>query len=277
MRRFTLLLAFLFSTALFSQGAWTKSKNEVYTQLSYYSIGGYSGIYGDPGYQSERKLTDNTIQLYAEYGATDKTTFVFSLPIKMIKAEGLVDASATPITVAGSETALGNVVIGVKQRFHQGTWVISGQLNVGLNTGKFFEESGLRSGFDTYTLSPKLNVGRSFGRFFAQGSTGVDIRFNDYSSNFVLDAELGAKPFNRLWAIAFLNLSSSFENGEVALPANNLVTGLYVNDQEYTGYGLKLIFEVSDKIGFLANYTSAISGNNVPRRAVLGGGVYTKF
>jgi len=122
-----------------------------------------------------------------------------------------------------------------------------------------------------------LNVGRSFGRFFAQGSTGVDIRFNDYSSNFVLDAELGAKPFNRLWAIAFLNVSSSFKNGEVVLPANNLLTGLYVNDQEYTAYGLKLIFEISDKIGILANYSSALSGNNVPRRAVLGAGLYTKF
>jgi len=154
MKRIIFLLAFLFTTSLFSQGAWTKSKNEVYTQLSYYSIGGYSGIYGNPGYQAERKLTDNTIQLYAEYGASDKTTFVFSLPIKMIKAEGLVDANATPLTAEGSETALGNFTVGVKQLFHQGTWVLSGQLNLGLNTGEFFEESGLRSGFDTYTLSP---------------------------------------------------------------------------------------------------------------------------
>ena len=108
MRQFVFLLTLLFTSALFSQGAWTKSKNEGYAQLSYYNIAGYSGIYGDPGYQSERKLTDNTIQLYAEYGASDKTTFVFSLPIKMIKAEDLVDASAAPLTTEGSETALGN-------------------------------------------------------------------------------------------------------------------------------------------------------------------------
>ncbi|MBM1106296.1 hypothetical protein JQC67_09130 [Aurantibacter crassamenti] len=277
MRNITLLTALLFTATLFSQGAWTKSKNEVYTQLSYYSIGGYSGIYGDPGYQSERKLTDNTLQLYAEYGVSDKTTFVFSLPIKMIKAEGLVDSATSPLTAEGSETALGNITIGIKHSLLQSAWVVSGQLNIGLKTGSFFEESGLRSGYDTYTLSPKINVGRSFGRFYAQGSTGVDVRFNDYSSSYVLDAELGAKPFNRFWTIGFFNLSSSFENGEVILPANNLVTGFYVNDQEYAAYGLKFIFEATDKIGVLANYTTAISGNNVPRRAVFGFGLYGKF
>ncbi|MGB5822330.1 MAG: hypothetical protein WBG90_22800 [Saonia sp.] len=277
MKRFTVLVTLFFSSALFSQGAWTKAKNEVYTQLSYYSIGGYSGIYGDPGYQSERKLTDNTIQLYAEYGASDKTTFVLSLPIKMVKAEGLVDTATTPLTAEGSETALGNITLGVKQRFHLGTWVVSGQLNLGLNTGKFFEDSGLRSGFDAYTISPKINVGRSFGRFYAQGSSGVDFRTNGYSSNFVLDVELGAKPFNRFWAIAFLSNSSSFKNGDVALPASNLATALYINDQEFTAYGLKAIFEITDKIGLLANYTAALSGNNVPRRAVIGAGLYSKF
>jgi len=277
MRRYTLILTLFFTSALFSQGAWTKSKNEVYTQLSYYSIGGYNALYGNPGYFSERKLTDNTLQLYAEYGTSDKTTLVLSLPIKMVKAEGLVDANSTPVTAEGSESALGNIVIGVKHRLYQGNWVVSGQLNVGLNSGKFFEESGLRTGIDTYTLSPKINVGRSFGKFFTQASTGVDIRFNDYSSNFVFDLELGAKPFNRFWAIAFLNHSSSFENGEVVLPPTNLLTGLYVNDQEFTAYGFKAIFELSDKVGILANYTTALSGNNVPRRAVIGGGLYVKF
>ena len=279
MRRIIFLLGFLFTTTLFSQGAWTKSKNEVYTQLSYYSIGGYSGIYGDPGYQSERKLTDNTIQLYAEYGASDKTTFIFSLPIKLVKSEDIVDATnfAMPLTSEGSETALGNVVLGVKHRLHQGNWVVSGQLNLGLNTGQFFEDSGLRTGFDAYTISPKINVGRSFGKFFAQGSTGVDIRTNGYSSNFVLDLELGAQPFKKFWAIAFLSSSTSFENGDVVLPATNLATALYINDQEFTAYGLKAIYEITDKIGILANYTSALSGNNVPRRAVIGAGLYTKF
>ncbi|MRI02089.1 hypothetical protein GH721_16205 [Kriegella sp. EG-1] len=277
MKKLSVIVAIFFSASVFAQGAWTKSKNEVYTQLSYYSISGYSGIYGNPGYQSERKLTDNTIQLYSEYGVSDKTTLVFSLPIRMLKAEELVDSNITPITSEASETALGNISIGVKQQIHKGTWVVAAQLNIGLNSGKFFEDSGLRSGYDTYTVSPKINVGRSFGPFYAQGSTGVDIRFNDHSSSFVFDAELGAQPLKGLWTIGFLNASSSFNNGEVSLPASNLVTGFYVNDQEYVAYGLKLIFEATDKFGILANYTGALSGNNVPRRAVLGAGLYGKF
>lgn len=277
MKKLLVLPFFLFTLALFSQGAWTKAKNESYVQLSYYNIGGYTSLYGDPGYSTERKITDNTIQLYSEYGVSDKTTVVLSLPIKAIKAADLVDASANPLTSEGSESALGNITVGVKHRIHQKKWVISGQVNIEMNTGKFYAEQGIRSGYDTWTLAPKLNIGRGFDRFYLQGTTGIDVRFNGYSSNFKLGAEAGVKPFGRLWLIGFIDLSSSFKNGDVSLPASNLVTGLYVNDQEYAAYGAKTIVEVTQKLGFLASYTGAFSGNNVPRRAVYGAGLYHKF
>lgn len=278
LKKYLFTLLFLFSISLFSQGAWTKAKNEAYVQLSYYNIAGYSGIYGNPDYRTERKITDNTLQLFGEYGISDKTTVLLSLPLKMIKAGDVVSsANGTPITSDGSETALGNLVVGVKHQLYNNKWVISGQLNVEANTGNYFEASGLRSGYDTFTLSPKLNIGRGYDNFFVQASTGVDIRFNGYSSNFRASAEAGVKPIKRLWLIGFLDFSTSFENGDVILPEANLATGLYLNDQEYVAYGIKAIVEITEKFGVLANYTSAISGTNVPKRAVIGGGVYHKF
>ena len=278
LKKYLFTLLFLFSISLFSQGAWTKAKNEAYVQLSYYNIAGYSGIYGNPDYRTERKITDNTLQLFGEYGISDKTTVLLSLPIKMIKAGDVVSsATGIPITSDGSETALGNLVVGVKHQLYNNKWVISGQFNIEANTGNYFEASGLRSGYDTFTLSPRLNVGRGYDNFFVQASTGVDIRFNDYSSNFRASAEAGVKPIKRLWLIGFLDFSTSFENGEVILPEANLATGLYLNDQAYVAYGIKGIVEITEKFGVLANYTSAISGTNVPKRAVLGGGIYHKF
>ncbi|OWW25142.1 hypothetical protein B4Q04_11420 [Zobellia sp. OII3] len=278
LKKYLFTLLFLFSVSLFSQGAWTKEKNKAYVQLSYYNIAAYSGVYGNPDYRTERKITDNTLQLFGEYGIFDKTTVLLSLPIKMIKAGDAVSSTAgVPITSDGSEAALGNLVLGVKHQLYNKKWVISGQLNFEANTGSYFEASGLRSGYDTFTLSPKLNIGRGYDNFFVQASTGVDIRFNDYSSNFRASAEAGVKSIKRLWIIGFLDFSTSFENGEVILPEANLATGLYLNDQAYVAYGIKGIVEITEKFGVLANYTSAISGTNVPKRAVLGGGIYHKF
>ncbi|SIS87761.1 Putative MetA-pathway of phenol degradation [Zobellia uliginosa] len=278
LKKYLFTLLFLFSVSLFSQGAWTKAKNEAYVQLSFYNIAGYSGIYGNPDYRTERKITDNTLQLFGEYGISDKTTVLLSLPVKMIKAGDVVSSTAgVPITSDGSETTLGNLVLGVKHQLYNNKWAISGQLNVEANTGSYFEASGLRSGYDTYTLSPKLNIGRGYANFFVQASTGVDIRFNDYSSSYRAGAEVGVKPIKRLWLIGFLDFSTSFENGDVVLPEANRATGFYLNDQEYLAYGIKGIVEITQKFGVLANYTSAISGTNVPKRAVLGGGIYHKF
>lgn len=273
-----LFLPVLFLTInLFSQGAWNKTKNEAYVQLSFYNIANYSNIYGSPDYRPEREITDNTLQLYGEYGLSDKTTLILNVPIKMIKTGELLVDYFPGFTSEGSKTALGNFTFGVKQQLYNNKWVIAGQLNVETNTSSFYPELGIRSGYDTWTLAPKLNIGRGFGRFFVQGTTGVDIRFNGYSSNFKLGAEFGVKPFKPLWLIAFIDVSSSFEDGDVVLPQSNLVTGLYVNDQEYTAYGLKGIVEITQKFGVLANYTSAFSGNNVPKRAVYGVGLYSKF
>ena len=277
MKKLLFLPIFLFTITIFSQGAWTKSKNEAYVQLSYFNIAGYTNIYGSPDYRTEREITDNTVQLFGEYGLSDKTTLLLSLPIKMIKTGDVVLDGVTPLTAEGSKTTFGNLTFGVKHQLYNKKWVISGQFNIEANTGTFYPELGIRSGYDTWTLAPKLNIGRGFGHFFVQGTTGVDIRFNDYSSNFNFGIEVGAKPIKPLWLIAFFDISTSFENGDVLLPASNLVTGLYVNDQEYTAYGLKAIVEITEKFGVLANYNSAISGNNVPKRAVYGAGLYHKF
>jgi len=277
MRQLLYVPFYLFSVALFSQGAWTKSKNEAYVQISYYNIAGYTDVFGSPDYRTNREITDNTIQLFGEYGVSDKTTLVLSLPLKMIEASELVQSFGEQITSEGSETTLGNLTIGIKRKLYDSKWIISGQFNVEANTSQYFPESGIRSGYDTWSLAPRLNIGRSFGSFFVQGTTGVDIRFNDYSSNFKFGAEFGAKPVKSLWLIAFLDISTSFKNGTIVLPEGNRSTALYVNDQEYAAFGAKSIIEITEKIGFLASYATAITGNNVPKKAVFGVGLYHKF
>ncbi|WP_298532253.1 hypothetical protein [uncultured Algibacter sp.] len=276
MKNFITSFVILFSFNVFAQGAWTQKKGEAYTQLSFSSIGKYNSIYGNPNYSTEREITDNTIQLYGEYGLNDKTTLILNIPLKLIETGNLV-STTTPLTVATSNTNLGNIELGIKRRFYNQKWIISGQFNLEANSGSFDNASGIRTGIDAWSLTPTINAGRSFKWFYAQAFTGVALRTNNYSSSFKIGGEIGVRPINRIMIIGLIDIVKSFENGDVILPATNLLTGLYVNDQEYAAYSLKFVGEITKKLGVNVGIGGAFSGNNVARRQALTFGAYHKF
>ena len=52
---------------------------------------------------------------------------------------------------------------------------------------------------------------------------------------------------------------------------------MYVNDQEYTAYGIKIIGEISPEFGIIAGFGGAFSGNNVAKQAAINIGLYYKI
>lgn len=272
-------LAFLIASFSFSQSAWTKKKGEVYTQLSFSTIGNYNDIFGNPDYKTERTITDNTLQIYGEYGLSDKSTLIVNIPLKFIKTDGLTDSfvSFVTSTTADSKSALGNLEIGLRQRFYNKKWVVSGQLNVEANTSSYDNASGIRTGFDAWSFTPTINAGRSFKNIYIQGFTGVNIRTNGYSSNFKFGAEFGYKPIKQIWLIALVDIVKSFKNGDVVLPQNNFATSLYINNQEFSAFGLKAIGEITDNFGVNLGVGGAFTARNVPKQVALNFGVYSKF
>ncbi|GGZ89437.1 transporter [Algibacter mikhailovii] len=276
MKNVLILLVLSVSINAFAQGAWTQKTGEAYTQLSFSTIGNYSSIYGNPNYETEREITDNTLQLYGEYGLNNKTTLILNIPLKFIETGNLV-STTTPVTIASSNTSLGNIVVGIKRQFYNKKWVISGQLNLEANSGSFENESGIRTGIDAWSFTPTLNAGRSFKWFYAQAFTGVAFRTNDYSSSFKIGGEIGIRPIKRILVIGLIDVVKSFENGDVVLPPSNLLTGLYVNNQEYAAYSLKFVGEITNKLGVNIGIGGAFSGNNVARRQALTFGAYHKF
>ena len=273
MKKLTCLLIFITATA-FSQSPWTKKKNETYLQLSFTTISGYTELFakGDP-IATNRKTSDNTLQLYAEYGISDKTTLMASLPLKLVSTGDLVNP-AINLTTESSLTSLGNIQLGVKHNFYNKKWLISGQLMVEANTGEFEEASGLRTGYDAWTVTPLIIAGRGFDSWYIQAFTGVDIRTNEYSSAFKLGGELGYKALDWLWVAGFLDGVASFHNGEVQTPLTNALTSLYVNDQSYAGFGLKLIGEFDDNFGANIGLGGAFDGRRVAVAPAITFGVY---
>ncbi|MFY0602398.1 MAG: hypothetical protein JXQ93_00505 [Flavobacteriaceae bacterium] len=278
MKKFVYLILLLNVSQIYGQSPWTQKKGKAYTQLSFTSISEYNSLFGDPDYLTERTITDNTLQFYGEYGLTDKTSLVLNLPFKMIKTGELTNSGLLlPFSQSGSESSFGNIEVGIKHVLSQKKWILSGQFNIEANTGSYNNISGIRTGYDAWSFTPLFLAGRSFGNTYLQGFVGANIRTNNYSSNFKIGGEIGTKAFKNIWLIGFVDISSSFKNGDIALPASNLVNGLYVNDQEYGAFGIKVIGEFSKNFGLTGGFGGAFSGNNVAKRAALSFGIYHKF
>lgn len=275
MKKVFVCIAILSSSFVFSQSPWTQEKGKFYTQLSFSTIANYDEVFGDPEYQTNREITDNTLQLFGEYGLSSKTTLLVNLPIKLIKTGDVVNGNA--FITEDSKTALGNISLGLKHQFYKKKWIISGQLNVEANTGSFETASGIRTGHDAWTFTPTLNIGRSFEKFYVQAFTGIGLKTNDYSNNFKIGGEIGTKVHSKIWLVGFIDIVNSFNDGNVNLPFSNLGTALYVNNQEYGAFGLKAIGEINDSFGGILSFGGAFSGNNVAKQAALSVGIYHQF
>jgi hypothetical protein len=271
------IMILMLSQYLSGQSAWTLSENSWYTQLSFTKIGPYSELFvnGSETSETPREIDDSTLQLYTEYGLNGKTTLSLGIPVKFIKTG---DATiANPDITASNVTSLGNIGFGIKRKLSGNNIIISAGLAIEANTGSYEEESGIRTGYDAWTITPAVFIGKGYKRLFLQGNIGAGYRTNNYSQFFKAGGEIGYKFIDELWTIFYLDYKVSFKNGSVRLPENNISTSLYVDDQEYTGYGLKAIYEFKDHFGLTAGFGGALSANAEARKAALNLGVFMKI
>ena len=268
MQKLTILLLLFISSTLFSQSPWVKNKKEGYVQLSYSMVSNYDKLFGDPEVNLGKKVSDNTLQFYGEYGITNNTILLVNVPFKLTSSNE---------TTSSSNNSLGNIQIGLKHNFYNKKWVLSGQLGVEANSANYDNTYGLRTGYDAWTFTPLFLAGRGFNNWYVQAFTGFDIRTNDYSSNFKLGGEIGYKTLDWLWIAGFLDGVASLGKGDITLPAENLSTGLYVNNQGYAGFGLKLIGEINKNFGANIALGGAFAGNNVAKVPAITFGLYYKF
>ena len=119
-------------------------------------------------------------------------------------------------------------------------------------------------------------VGRGFDKWYIQAFTGFDVRTNDYSSNYKLGGEVGYKALDWLWVSGFLDGVLSLKNGDLVVPDSNRLTGLYVNDQQYASFGLKLTGEINKNFGINSGIGGAFSGARVAKAPAVTIGLYYK-
>ncbi|WP_299015051.1 hypothetical protein [uncultured Polaribacter sp.] len=280
MKKLTLLSLLLISLTSFCQSPWTQEKGNFYTQVSFNSVANYDTLFGDPDTSTFGIYTDNTAQIFAEYGISNKTSLLVNLPLKIITIEDFQDPRIDcdgDCSQNFSKTALGNIEIGIKHNFYKKGWLLSGQISVEANTGTYDGASGIRTGYDAYTFTPLFLTGKGFGNSYFQAFIGANIRTNNYSSNFKIGGEYGKKITEKIWLIGYLDIVKSLKNGTIILPVTNTITGFYVNDQEFGGFGLKTIGEFTKNFGITAGFGGAFFANNLAQAPSLNIGAFHKF
>jgi hypothetical protein len=259
---------------------WVKPKGEGFVQLSLYGIGPYETLYNGSGedFRTGRELTEYTVEVYGEYGLTDRWTLVGTLPFRLQEAGDLVSSPTLPsATVAGTFDRPGNLMLGVRGGIIDAGYVLAWQADFEFPTGDFDDPTGLSTGYDAFTVAPTIAAGKSFARAYVSGTAGVALRSDDFSSSWRVGVEGGFRVLRRLWLVGVVDVVQSFEDGDVQLPANNLQTGLYVNDQEWVAYGLKGLIDINDRVGLHVTFNWAADGNAVPKSMLSGAGVYYRW
>ncbi|HRK52857.1 MAG TPA: hypothetical protein PK185_03020 [Cyclobacteriaceae bacterium] len=273
------LIIILCSTSAMAQSPWVAEKGKGYAQLGYTTIGPYKDLFLSNGnaYPLSNEITDRTLQVYGEYGIGSGTSIITTIPVKILTSGRSLIPSLPIRTRSGDFTTLGNIQLAAQHNFVNKKVVFSGQLLAELPTSGYDEATGLRGGLNALSIIPTLSAGFSNEKLYEFVSVGAAIRSNDYSSEWRLGIELGYQLIKRIFIIGVIDIVQNFENGNAIESANQLGTGLYLNNQSYSALGIKGIVGLTDNVGISGAFYGAGSGNLVAKSPSINFGLYYKW
>lgn len=273
------LIIILCSTSAMAQSPWVAEKGKGYAQLGYTTIGPYKDLFLSNGnaYPLSNEITDRTLQVYGEYGIGSGTSIITTIPVKILTSGRSLIPSLPIRTRSGDFTTLGNIQLAARHNFVNKKVVFSGQLLAELPTSGYDEATGLRGGLNALSIIPTLSAGFSNEKLYEFVSVGAAIRSNDYSSEWRLGIELGYQLIKRIFIIGVIDIVQNFENGNAIESANQLGTGLYLNNQSYSALGIKGIVGLTDNVGISGAFYGAGSGNLVAKSPSINFGLYYKW
>lgn len=274
------LLGFSGLTTLRAQSPWTRSKAGFYVQAAWQFIPTYDAIFDQEAPNNtrslDRKITENAVQLYGEYGISRKTTLWIAVPYRMLKSGDNTADVSQPRVQSGSLNGLGNISLAVRQNFISKKLAFSGQLRLDMPNRRFDQPTGLSTGYDALTLLTTLSVGQGYGKFYWYAYGGWGGR-GSWKNNFIdVGAEAGIKA-GKIWFIAFSELWQNTGSETYMVPPTNEVSALFLPDQSYWSFGAKGIVEINRFWGVVATGAGAFQGDLVPQRPAFSLGAFFKW
>ena len=265
----TLIIAF--TQLATAQSPWTKEKGKAYIQL------GFSGIFYNQAQIDGKKVdlnadySDITLQVYSEYGITNKLEAQLVLPYKTVS----FDAASS--NVSESFSGIGNITVGLKYKLYDNKWKISSGLQYSPKTSQYDEASGLSTGFNASTFVPYISAGSSKGKWYYFGNVGYGYMDNDYSDYFKFSAEVGYNIIPKGHIMLFLDTRNIVSKEDAFVDDTKQWTS-YLDRQTYNTFGVKLNYEfTNDKFGANAAVLGAMGIDNAPLAPSINFGVYAKI
>ncbi|HMS50989.1 MAG TPA: hypothetical protein PKD56_01585, partial [Chitinophagales bacterium] len=214
-----------------------------------------------------REITDQTLQLYAEYGLTNNITLLLNAPYKLTEAKK-IGASPRP---EGSLNGVGNISVGGKYGILKGKINLAATLRYDAQTAKADELTGLRTGYDASVIAPGVAIGLGGNKWHVGGDANFNIRTNGYSTDISAIIEGGYRILKPVLLMAVLDMRKSFKNGSVV--DFNQTTELYTDDQEFMAFGGKLNIDIAAGFGLNLWGYGALAGRKVPAAPSIGAGL----
>ncbi len=276
-----LLIGLVFiSFSLAAQSPWPRSKAGFFVQAAWQTIPTYNDIFeskNDLNIPLDREVSENTFQLYGEYGLSSGTTLTASLPVRFLKnGDYIPNNYASPETREGTLTGFGNASLGIRRAILEGTMRLTAALRLDFPSTIYDDATGLRAGYDAWTVQPTISTGMGLGRVYWFAYGGYGLRTGGFSHYVNAGGEVGLKAW-KCWFIGFSELIYSLENGDVALPLHNRIKNLYVDKQGWWSLGAKSIFEANRFWGITASFAGAGWAQFVPKSPGISLGVYFKW
>jgi hypothetical protein len=215
----------------------------------------------------------------AEYGALDRLTLFMTLPVNIVSTSNEINTGADfyDTLKSGSITGLGNIEAGIKYKFYHKKWLIAASLRSELKTGTYDNATGLRTANDAWGFIPMVHVGRSWNeKYYVFADLGGCYRTDNYSGDWRIQLEGGARLFNVLWLRGALHSRRSFYNGKFE-KENNLQTSLFVNNQEWLMLNARIDYQHTIGFGIQAGISGYFLGNNIAATPMFYGGIYYKW
>jgi hypothetical protein len=260
------LVAFLILSNL-SFGQWTRESGNGYYKLSAWYLEADQHYTDTGAIEPNATRGQFNINLYAEYGLTDRWNLVGYIPFFSRTYQNDIFSRTTNelITEGESVNSIGDIDLGVTYGLLQSEKLaLSATLLLGLPTGNDSggSDGSYQTGDGEFNQMLRVAAGSPFTfaklPAYAKVYVGFNNRTQNFSDEFRTGAELGMQFFKKLWIAGKLDVVQSLQNG--ALSAQNNQGSIFANNVEFIGLGAEAAYYFTQKFGVSAAYGGAVDG-----------------
>lgn len=278
-----IFITLLSSLSSFAGGGWTKAKGKSYVKVAGWWVES-KDFFSGKGEETSGVTTGLfNVNVFAEYGFTDKLTAIGYLPFysRSYQNKVITNGIEDSFLKGGALNSIGDAELGLKYSlFKAGRVAIAASVILGLPIGNDGSEEtlALATGDGEFNQIIRVDTGVSLMSnedlsLYGNVYLGFNNRTKGFSDELRGGLELGAGFVkNKLWLIGKLDTIQALNNGDDDKVASS--ASIFANNSEATTITAESAYYLSDKIGVNASVAIPVAGQNVFNSPAYSAGVF---